>query len=100
MPYLVQRLLLTLLVLLATSMLAFSLTHLAGDPAAAVAGAGASPADIEAARTLYGFDQPIWQQYLTWIGRAVGGTSVARSTCACRSSKSCLNTRRSPSRSD
>jgi len=73
MPYLVQRLLLTLLVLLATSMLAFSLTHLAGDPAAAVAGAGASPADIEAARTLYGFDQPIWQQYLTWIGRAAGG---------------------------
>ena len=73
MPYLVQRLVLTLLVLLATSMLAFSLTHLAGDPAAAVAGPGASPADIEAARVLYGFDQPFWQQYLTWIGRAVRG---------------------------
>lgn len=73
MSYLGKRLLLTMLVLCATSMLAFSLTHLAGDPAAAAAGAGASPADIEVARVLYGFDQPLWLQYLSWAGRTLQG---------------------------
>jgi peptide/nickel transport system permease protein len=71
--FILSRLLLTLLVVATTSILAFSLIHLSGDPAAAVAGSNASPADIEMARTVYGFDLPIWQQYFNWVRKVLTG---------------------------
>ena len=46
--FLTRRLLVTLLVIACTSVLVFSLVHLSGDPAAAMAGEGASPADVGA----------------------------------------------------
>ena len=71
--FLARRLLVTLLVIACTSVLAFSLVHLSGDPAAAMAGEGASPADVESIRRLYGFDQPIHTQYFAWIGKILTG---------------------------
>jgi len=68
-----QRLLVTALVVAVTSMVAFSLVHLSGDPAVAMAGENASPADVEAIRRSYGLDRPIAEQYLTWVGRFVSG---------------------------
>src|SRR3546814_3638142 len=63
----------SVLVVTMTSIVAFLLVHLAGDPAAAMAGEGASPADVEAVRHLYGFDRPLFTQYLEWLGRVLGG---------------------------
>jgi peptide/nickel transport system permease protein len=71
--FIAQRLLVTALVIAVTSIVTFSLVHLTGDPAVAMAGENASPEDVEAIRKLYGFDRPIWQQYLTWVARFVAG---------------------------
>ena len=40
--------------------IAFLLVHMSGDPAAAMAGEGASASDIEAVRELFGFDRPLY----------------------------------------
>lgn len=66
--FVARRLVVTLLVMLATSMIAFSLVHLAGDPAVAVAGERASGEEIQTIRKLYGFDRPLHEQYLHWLG--------------------------------
>jgi peptide/nickel transport system permease protein len=74
MPFFViKRLLLTLLVVAVTSLVAFFLVHLSGDPASAMAGEGATPADIAAVRQTFGFDRPILVQYLDWLGRVLQG---------------------------
>ncbi|MEB8386576.1 ABC transporter permease [Rhodobacteraceae bacterium KMM 6894] len=77
--YLAKRLFMTVLVIAVTSVIAFLLVHLSGDPAAAMAGEGATQADIEAVRVTYGFDRPIYAQYLDWAGRVLGG-DLGRST--------------------
>jgi peptide/nickel transport system permease protein len=74
-----KRLIVTLLVLVATSIISFSLLRLSGDPAVAMAGENASPAEIAAIRTLYGFDRPYHAQYLSWLGRFLSG-DFGRST--------------------
>ncbi|HEY9569129.1 MAG TPA: ABC transporter permease [Thalassobaculum sp.] len=71
--YIAKRLGMSVLVVTTTSIVAFLLVHLSGDPAAAMAGEGASPADVEAVRHLYGFDRPLFTQYLEWLGRVLGG---------------------------
>src|ERR1700730_986453 len=71
--FIAQRLLVTALVIAVTSMVAFSLVHLSGDPAVAMAGENASPADVEAIRRSYGLDRPITEQYLRWVSRFVAG---------------------------
>ncbi|MCB8836112.1 ABC transporter permease [Aurantimonas sp. VKM B-3413] len=71
--YILKRLVMTLLVIVITSIVAFLLTHLAGDPAAAMAGADASPADIAAIRETFGFNQPLPVQYFDWLGHVLQG---------------------------
>ncbi|UUX51115.1 ABC transporter permease [Nisaea acidiphila] len=71
--YTLKRLILAFLVALTVSGITFSLTYLAGDPATAIAGETASDADIEYIRELYGFDRPIYVQYLEWAGKAFRG---------------------------
>ena len=71
--FLARRLLVTILVVLVTSIVAFSLVHLSGDPAAAMAGEGASHQDVEAIRRLYGFDRPLPVQYAAWLGKILTG---------------------------
>ncbi|MGI6852526.1 ABC transporter permease [Mesorhizobium sp. 1B3] len=71
--FIAKRLGVTALVLLVTSILSFSLVHLSGDPAVAMAGERATPEQIESIRRIYGFDRPFYEQYLQWMGDVLKG---------------------------
>jgi peptide/nickel transport system permease protein len=68
-----KRLGVALLVALTVSLITFSMIYVSGDPAIAIAGEGARAEDIDAIRKFYGFDRPIWVQYLDWLAGAVRG---------------------------
>jgi peptide/nickel transport system permease protein len=68
-----KRLGLAVLVTLTVSLLSFSLLFMAGDPAISIAGESGTSADIEAIRTLYGFDRPFLIQYADWLFKAFQG---------------------------
>lgn len=71
--FLLQRLTVATLVLVCVSMIAFSLAHLSGDPAVAIAGEGATREGIETIRREFGFDRPILVQYASWMGNVLSG---------------------------
>ncbi len=71
--YALKRLLVALLVALAVSVISFALLRISGDVAAALAGEGATAADIEFVRQAYGLDRPLPVQYLDWLGRTLQG---------------------------
>lgn len=72
--YLIRRVLLTVPVMLGVATLVFSLIHLVpGDPAQAMLGDGASPQDIAELRTSLGLDQPLLEQYGSFLRHAIGG---------------------------
>lgn len=71
--FILKRLMLAAIVALTVSFISFSLMFLSGDPAAALAGETASGEDIEAIRSLYGFDRPMLVQYWEWLGSALSG---------------------------
>ncbi len=61
-------------VLLGTSIIAFSLIHLApGDPARTIAGEHASQQTINAIREKYGLDKPFYIQYGIWLNDLLHG---------------------------
>ena len=66
--------------LLAAGTVVFFLIHLVpGDPAAAMIGEGAAPADVAALRSALGLDRPLHVQYVSWLGgllRGDLGTSI------------------------
>jgi len=56
------------------AIIVFLLLHLApGDPAAIMAGDNATPDNIAKIRTQLGLDQPIWWQFLDWMGTLLRG---------------------------
>lgn len=71
--YLLKRLGLALLVALFVSVLAFGLLRLQGDAASALAGEGASEADIAIIIETYGLDRPMVVQYASWLGNVLTG---------------------------
>lgn len=71
--YISRRLGLALLVAFTVSILAYMLLHLTGDPAVALAGEGASQADIDIIRQTYGFDRPLVIQYGDWLWQLLKG---------------------------
>ena len=71
--YALKRTFVALLILIVVSALTFSLSHLSADPALTIAGEQASEEDIQAVIKLYGFGRPIWEQYVSWLGRAMVG---------------------------
>jgi peptide/nickel transport system permease protein len=71
--YTTKRFFLAILVALTVSIITFSLNQLSGDPAIAMAGETASDSDIEYIRKLYGFDRPVYEQYVSWVVRAAQG---------------------------
>jgi peptide/nickel transport system permease protein len=73
LAYVLKRLGVAVLVALTVSALTFSMIYLSGDPATALAGENATPADIERIREFYGYDRPILVQYVDWLGRALQG---------------------------
>lgn len=80
MGYLLRRLVATLPVMAVVAVVVFLLIHLSpGDPAALIAGDLATGDDIAKLRIALGLDQPLWRQFLLWLGRlATGdlGTSI------------------------
>jgi peptide/nickel transport system permease protein len=68
-----RRAALAVLVALTVSVICFMLVRLSSDVATALAGEGASAADIAAVRKAYGLDRPLAVQYLDWLGRALLG---------------------------
>ena len=73
LAFALKRLGIALLVALTVSLITFSMIYVSGDPAIAIAGEGARPADIEAIRKFYGFDRPIALQYVDWLAGALRG---------------------------
>jgi peptide/nickel transport system permease protein len=74
LQYIGQRLLLTLPVLFGVSLVVFLMLKLIpGDPAVALLGPQAEPADVALLRQALGLDEPIYVQYLRWVGRTVQG---------------------------
>ncbi len=71
--YALKRLGVAVLVVVTVSVITFSLLHLSGDPAAAMAGENATQEDIEYVREHYGFDRPLIVQYLEWATSVLQG---------------------------
>lgn len=69
----IKRLGLSFLVALFVSAASFALLYLTGDPATAILGPNATASDIRYINELYGFDRPIWEQFLSWLWRAMHG---------------------------
>jgi len=83
--YVVQRLLLSVLVVFGVSIVTFFLTFLSGDPAVLMLPPDASAEQIARFRRDWGFDQPIIVQYGNFLGRALQGdmgTSLRHGTPA------------------
>lgn len=70
---LLRRVLYSVLVLLALTVVTFGLLHLAGDPAALLSSPDATPAEIEQFRVDHGYDRPVVVQYFSWLGNALTG---------------------------
>ncbi|GGB95374.1 ABC transporter permease [Cellulomonas carbonis] len=69
-----QRLALLVPTLLGLSVLLFLWVRaLPGGPATALLGERATPEAVERINSLYGFDKPLLEQYLTWIGQLLQG---------------------------
>ena len=74
LKYLLRRVLYTLPIMLGVALLCFALVHIApGDPLVSILPADAS-AELQAQmRELYGFNQPLPEQFLRWVWRALQG---------------------------
>ncbi|MFE8147839.1 ABC transporter permease [Brenneria goodwinii] len=69
--YILHRLLVALAVLFTVAVVSFSLLHLSGDLAAAIAGPEATAEVIERIRVQYGLDQPLTTQFMHWMWSAL-----------------------------
>ena len=66
--YIVRRLLLLIPILVGVSLLIFFwIRALPGSPAEALLGERATPALVQAYRQKYGFNKPIWEQYIKYV---------------------------------
>ena len=74
LPFLTGRLLQAIPVLFGVSLAVFLMIHLIpGDPAALIAGADATQADIETVRQSLGLDRPLPAQYVAFVTHALSG---------------------------
>jgi peptide/nickel transport system permease protein len=71
--YLFSRLARTLMVLFGLTFMVFLLLHLSGDPAAVLAPATASAEDLDRLRAELGLNDPLYLQYLRFLGSAATG---------------------------
>ncbi|HEX7190912.1 MAG TPA: ABC transporter permease [Thermoanaerobaculia bacterium] len=72
--YIIRRLLQLIPITFGILTLIFSLIHMIpGDPAIQIAGEGARPEDVTAIRKALGLDQPLWSQYVHYLGRLAHG---------------------------
>ena len=82
--YIARRILALIPVLLGVSIIVFSLIRMIpGDPVTVMLGERARPEDIARVRAEMGFDRPIVEQYIEWMGRILRGdlgTSIINKT--------------------
>lgn len=72
--YALQRILLALPLLFGLSLLVFTYVRIIpGDPVTAMLGVQSNPELVARLKAQYGFDQPILDQYLLWIGNVLQG---------------------------
>ena len=72
--HVVQRLLISVPVLLGVLMISFLLLQIVpADPAAVLAGPMATQETVQAIRQEYGLDRPVWEQILGYLGRVAQG---------------------------
>ena len=71
--FIATRLLRAALTILFVMTFAFVVLRLSGDPALLIMSVDAPPEAILAFRKAWGLDQPVWQQYLSYIGHALTG---------------------------
>jgi peptide/nickel transport system permease protein len=71
--YLLRRLLQMVPVLLLLTLIIFTVTRLRGDPTLQYVDPNASQEEIEIARQAFGFDRPLHEQYLSFLGGALRG---------------------------
>jgi peptide/nickel transport system permease protein len=72
--FVIRRLLLLVPTLIGLSVLLFFWVRiLPGDPARSLLGQRATPEGIAAINERYGFDEPIWRQYLSYVGALLQG---------------------------
>lgn len=72
-PYLVRRIAQGAATILAVVTIAFALGRLSGSPAALLLTENATPEQIADLNHRLGFDLPLWQQYLSYLGGLVTG---------------------------
>ncbi|MBP1907173.1 peptide/nickel transport system permease protein [Paenibacillus turicensis] len=74
LAYLFKRILSIIPVLFVVTIVIFMIIHLTpGDPAATMLGMEATQADIQALNQQLGFDRPIYEQYIHWLGNVARG---------------------------
>ena len=81
MRYVLSRVLQAVVTTLGVMTIVFAVMRLAGDPVLLLVPEGATREQIETLRHQLGFDQPIWQQYLTYLTGLLQldlGTSVVQ----------------------
>lgn len=72
--FIVRRLVGVIPVLFGLSVILFAFVHLLpGDPAAAILGQHATPERVTAMREYLGLNDPLWQQYLSYLGNILRG---------------------------
>jgi peptide/nickel transport system permease protein len=79
--FILRRLVSTAIVLIAISILTFLIFQAIpnGDPALRLAGRTSTPQTVEAIRKTWGFDQPIYVQYFTTMGKILSGSVISYS---------------------
>jgi peptide/nickel transport system permease protein len=77
--FIVRRLIAMVLVMFAVSVLTFLIFNVIpnGDPAARMAGKNSTPEQIAAIREDWGFDDPLWKQYLNTMGKVFSGDLIS-----------------------
>ena len=71
--YLVRRLIQGIATLLGVTTLVFFVVRLSGDPSALLLPMQASEAEVEAVRHAFGLDEPLYVQYVAFLGQAAHG---------------------------
>jgi peptide/nickel transport system permease protein len=71
--YLLSRLVQTVITLFVVSLVVFFLVRLRGDPVTVMAPPTFNEQQIQALRRAWGLDQPLWRQYVVFLGNAVTG---------------------------
>lgn len=72
--YLIRRLIQTIIVVILVTMITYLLLHLVpGGPVRALLGPKATQVEINHYNKIYGFDQPVYIQYLKWLNQLIHG---------------------------